>query len=53
MTTKTRLSLLNLYKTNTGKTTHIPVDIANPNKLTAYFQDRTDMSSVPDIRRWR
>jgi hypothetical protein len=53
MTTKTRLSLLNLYKTNTGKTTHTPIELADPAKLTAYFRDRTDMSSVPDVRRWR
>lgn len=45
--------LLTLYRTNTGTTIHIPKETENPLKLTAYFRDRTDLSTVPDVRRWR
>lgn len=51
--TPSRRSLLTLYTANTGRTTHTPKNQDDPIKLTAYWRDRADLSSVPDIRRWR
>jgi len=53
MTPPTRRSLLTLFTTRTGRTTHTPKSQDDPSKLTAYWRDRADLSSVADIRRWR
>lgn len=42
-----------LFQARTGKTIYIPKETDNPAKLTAYFRDRTDLSTLPDVRRWR
>lgn len=51
--TPARRSLLTLFTTHTGRTTHIQKNQDDPSKLTVYWRDRADLSSVPDIRRWR
>jgi len=48
-----RITLLQLYQDRTGTTTHR--ERADPDiwAMSQYWRDRTDLSSVPDIRRWR
>lgn len=49
----THKDLKTLFIRNTGSTLYIPKNQDDPKKLTAYFRDRTDQSTVSDIRRWR
>ena len=51
--TSRRLTLLQLYQDRTGTTTHRERPDPDIRSLSQYWRDRTDLSSVPDIRRWR
>jgi hypothetical protein len=46
-------SLLNLFIHNTGRTTHKERADPDIRAMSQYWRDRADLSSVPDIRRWR
>ena len=52
MTSQKFLRIQSLALSRIGRTTK-PVGEPDIRELSQYFRDRTDASSVPDIRRWR
>lgn len=42
-----------LFRDLPGKTTHELAPATDTRRLSQYWRDRTDLSSVPDVRRWR
>jgi hypothetical protein len=51
--TEKHQSLLALYQSRTGRTTHIPGEMDNPRKLSQYFRARADLNNGADTSRWR